>query len=344
MKSIVVPAVKAAVVTAAFAAVACTAFPMNAYAQVEPESLIKAANQEGHLTIYTAMDPDNELKLTREFNKKYPDIKIDMLRLTGSQIITRLKAESGANRMNADIIVLPDAEETDEIHDLYEKYSPPNAANFKPVEKIDTSVVWPRAVGTWALCANAMTGKTPPKAWSDLLKPEYKGSLGEVTILTGGSGWIRSQFQRVQFGEDYWKKLAAQKPRVYSSGVPMVDAMIRGEVSVGALLANQAMPKVAEGAPLVCNFATDGVPAKGQYIGIAKTTKAPNAAKLYTDWALSPDAQSFIVKNWYMFSALKGEPIPKGGEESRTWFEDRSKTDGVQKQWTHEWVRLFSSN
>lgn len=335
---------RTAAIATALLSTACIGGPSSAQtqdAEIAPASLVEAAKKEGRLSIYTVQDPESELKLTREFNRHYPFIKIDMLRLQGSQLLTRVKAEAASGRLKADLIAFSDTEESDQVAQIYADYTPPNATKYRYVEPGKN--VWPRTIGAWTLCANTMTNQTPPKSWADLGNPRYKGALGEVTILTGGSGWTRSLFQRSELGREYWQSLANNKPRLYPSGVPMTDAMIRGEVSVGALVVNQALPKIKEGAPLTCSFGPEGVPAKPQVIGITKTAASPNAAQLYLNWVLSAEGQAFIVKNWYMFSALEGAPTPEGGEKAKLWFVDREQSKRVRKEWTDDWVQMFKS-
>ena len=302
--------------------------------------LIAAAKKEGKLTVYTVQDPEGELKMVKAFNKRFPEIKVSMLRLPGGQLVTRVKAESSSNRLSADLISFSDTQESNQVAHVFAKYAPPNAADYQYLEA--DKDVWPRAIGTWVICSNTMTEKNPPKTWKDLLKPEYKGRMGEVTILTGGSGWTRSFFQREVMGIEYWQGLAANTPRLYPIGVPMTDALIRGEISVGALVSNQSLPKVAQGAPMQCFFPPEGVPAKPQVMGLTKTAGSPNAAKLYLDWMLSPEGQVFVVKEWFMFSALKGAPTPVGGENAKLWFVEREKSIRVQSAWVDEWVKIFT--
>ena len=308
--------------------------------EIAPPALVEAAKKEGRLTIYTVMDPENELKLIREFNKRFPFIKVEMLRLPGGQLVTRVKAESGAGRLGADLIAFAEPEEAEQVEDVYAAYSPPNAKDYPAAEK--GSNVWPRAIGAWCIASNTALVQDPPKSWRDLTKPEYKGRLGEVTILTGGSGWTRSMFQREVLGVEYWQALANNNPRIYPSGVPMTDALIRGEISVAAIVVNQMLPKVRDGAPAQCVFGPEGVPAKSQMIGITKTSASPNAAKLYLNWALSPEAQSFVVKEWFMFSALEGAPKPAGAEEAKLWFVDPNRSKEVRATWTNDWVKMFN--
>ena len=85
----------------------------------------------------------------------------------------------------------------------------------------------------------------------DLTKPEYgNGQIGQVIGPSGGTTWTRIMFERQVLGEDYWARQAATKPRLYPSGAPLSDALVRGEVSIAPLIYNIIYPKQRDGAPV----------------------------------------------------------------------------------------------
>ena len=53
-------------------------------------------------------------------------------------------------------------------------------------------------------------------------------------IGSGGAPFNRAMFERKVIDENYWTKQAAFKPMLFPSQAPMVDAMIRGEIWMGA--------------------------------------------------------------------------------------------------------------
>jgi len=93
--------------------------------------LIAAAKKEGKLTVYTVQDPEGELKMVKAFNKRFPEIKVSMLRLPGGQLVTRVKAESSSNRLSADLISFSDTQESNQVAHVFAKYAPPNAADYQ---------------------------------------------------------------------------------------------------------------------------------------------------------------------------------------------------------------------
>src|SRR5206468_3187925 len=66
--------------------------------------LIAAAKAEGKLVFYTANFAEVEQQVIKAFNKRFPDIKVEMVRAPGGQLITRVKTEAAAGKLIADVV------------------------------------------------------------------------------------------------------------------------------------------------------------------------------------------------------------------------------------------------
>jgi iron(III) transport system substrate-binding protein len=304
--------------------------------------MIKAAAKEGKIMLYTTLDKDNTMRAIEAFNKRFPAVQVQVLRVPGGQLVTRVQAEAAANKLAADVIAFSDLSQVEATEAIFADYAPPNAQKY-PGDGTPQKA-WPYALAAWCIGYNRELVKNPPQAWTDLTQPAYKNKVGEVTILTGGTGWTRSMFQREVLGDNYWPSLAQNQPKIYPSGVPMSDALIRGEITVAAILSNQILPRAKEGAPITCNFPKEGVPISPIPAGIVKTSKAPNAARLFLNWSLSAEGQAMTVNDWKMFSALKGAPMPEGADPKvhKVWVPDAAKSSRVREAWTKEWTQTFN--
>ena len=89
----------------ALAGIAGLAWRMPAQAQEfgSPE-LIAAAKAEGKLVLYTANFAEVEQDVIKAFNKRFPEIKVEMVRAPGGQLITRVKTEAAAGKLIVDIV------------------------------------------------------------------------------------------------------------------------------------------------------------------------------------------------------------------------------------------------
>ena len=65
------------------------------------------------------------------FNKRFPEIKVEMVRAPGGQLITRVKTEAAANKLSADVVDHSDRALMIDLVDLFQDYAPPNAADYR---------------------------------------------------------------------------------------------------------------------------------------------------------------------------------------------------------------------
>jgi iron(III) transport system substrate-binding protein len=332
-----------AVVLAALAA-ACTAAPAIAQSQFGSNELIEAAKKEGTLTYYTANFTEVEQETIKAFNKRFPTIKIELVRAPGGQLITRVKTEAAAGKLAADVVDHSDRALMSEITDLFQDYTPPNAADYIP-DVLISPKLWPRVTLVWSIAYNSALVKKPPKTWMDLTKPEYGNKqIGQVFVLSGGTTWTRAMFERQVLGEDYWKKQAATNPVLYPSGAPASDALVRGEVSIAPLLYNAVYPKKKDGAPIEIFFPPEGAPVNPYASGIPKTATHPNAARLFLNWCLSEEGQTFMIKEQGNLTSLKKAPVyPEGFDPNvvKVWVPNFKQYVELHKSWAEEWNKTY---
>ncbi|HZP76657.1 MAG TPA: extracellular solute-binding protein [Pseudolabrys sp.] len=310
-----------------------------------PPELIEAAKKEGKLVYYTANFAEVEQQVIKAFNKRFPEIKVEMVRAPGGQLITRVKTEAAAGKLAADVVDHSDRALMLPLVDLFQDYAPPNAADYRPDAMISPKL-WPRATLVWSIAYNTELVKNPPKTWMDLTKPEYGNKqIGQVFAASGGTTWTRIMFERQVLGEDYWKKQAATNPVLYPSGAPTSDSLVRGEVSIAPLLYNAIYPKQKEGAPIKIFFAPEGAPVNPYATGIPKTAAHPNAAKLFLNWCLSEEGQTFMIKELGNLTSLKTAPVyPEGFDPKvvKVWLPNFDQYVKLHAQWVEEWNKTYN--
>src|SRR5512146_502139 len=148
------------------AGVAIAALTAPALAQQEfgsPE-LIAAAKAEGKLVYYTANFAEVEQQVIKAFNKRFPEIKIEMVRAPGGQLITRVKTEAAAGKLIADVVDHSDRALMQPLAGMFQDYAPPNAADYNPDAQVAPQL-WPRVTLVWSIAYNTELVKNPPKTW-----------------------------------------------------------------------------------------------------------------------------------------------------------------------------------
>ncbi len=305
--------------------------------------LIAAAKAEGKLVLYTANFAEVEQDVIKEFNKRFPEIKIEMVRAPGGQLITRVRTEAAAGKLIADIVDHSDRALMLPLADLFQDYAPPNAADYDPASLVSPKF-WPRITPVWSIAYNTELVKDPPKTWMDLTKPQYDKLTGQVFAQSGGTTWTRVMFERQVLGEDYWAKQASTHPILYPSGAPMSDALVRGEIAMGPLLYNAVYPKQKDGAPIKIIFPPEGVPANPYASGIPKTAAHPNAARLFLNWCMSKEGQTFMIKEQGNLTSLKVAPVyPEGFDPKvvKVWYPNFDQYVKLHGDWVADWDKIY---
>src|SRR2546421_2792137 len=172
----------------ALAVASVIAMPASAQDFGSPE-LIAAAKKEGKLVYYTANFAEVEQEVIKAFNKRFPEIKVEMVRAPGGQLITRVKTEAAAGKLTADVVDYSDRALMIDLVGLFQDYAPPNAADYLP-DVLISPKLWPRVTLAWSIAYNSALVKNPPKSWIDLTKPEYGNrQIGEVIAPSAGTTW-----------------------------------------------------------------------------------------------------------------------------------------------------------
>jgi len=309
-----------------------------------PAALVDAAKKEGKMVLYTATFTEVMLETIQGFNKRFPFVRIELVRAPGGQLITRVQTEAAAGKLTADVVDHSDRGLMQPLENLFADYAPPNAADYLTSVLVSPKL-WPTTTAGWCIAYHTELVKNPPKNWMDLTKAEYgNGQIGQVVGPSGGTTWTRIMFERKVLGEDYWEKQAATKPRLFPSGAPLSDALVRGEVSIAPLVHNIAFQKKRDGAPIEIFFPPEGVPVTPYAAGITKTAANPNAAKLFLDWFLSEEGQTYEIKNHGNLTSLKNPPANPAGFDpvkNKIWVPEFKPFQELYKPWQADWNKVY---
>ena len=318
--------------------------PVRAATPFQPAaSLLDAALKEGEMVLYTAAFPEVMQDTIALFNMRFK-IQVKMVRASGGQLITRVKSEAASNKLEADVLDHSDRAQTRAIENIFADYAPPNAADYLP-ETLVSPKLWPTITPGWCIAWNSELVKNPPKTWMDLCKPEYAGGkIGQVIGPSGGTTWTRIMFERQVLGEDYWAKQAATKPKLYPSGAPLSDAVVRGEILIAPLIFNIVYPKKKDGAPIDAIYPPEGVPIAPYGSGIIKAAKHPAAAQLWMDWNLSQEGQLSSIRDQGNMTALKNPPMAPPGfdpAKDKLWIPNFAQFESLNAAWLEDWNKTY---
>src|SRR5918999_11177 len=327
-------------------ALAQTAEPMTiselaTYAGKDREALLYAgAKNEGKLTWYTSLAGDSYKAIVKAFESKYPGVKIESYRVSGSDINTRMFEESKAKRYIADTV------ETTEgnlmfLRDafLLRPYHSPHFAAYTEEAKEKGE----RGLYFWAIARESYIGfaynkkllskGAVPKNFDGLLHPELKGRMG-VSVSDPIYKMIGAMLKTK--GQEFVKKLKVQEIALHTIIPPaLLDLIALGEVLASpGIFRNHVLVAVEKGAPVEW-LPLDLVPTNVGGAAIAAQPPHPHAALLLADYLLGPEGQALLAKYHYG-SATKDLGFkrwrPDHGISTETYEKDLERWEKILKE------------
>lgn len=261
------------------------------YHGADRQAVLEAgARREGAMLVYatnTQADP-----LYAAFAKKYPFIKVEAYRDDAPTVTRRMIEEYGAGTYNVDTIDLS----TGALRQMMQAalllaYDSPELAKFRP-DAVEPGRHWAIDYESY-LSLGYNTGliaaADAPTTLDDLLDPKWQGKMavpGTSTLPNWIGALVRDR------GEDFVRRLAAQKIRVYEvSARAVANLVISGEVPLSpALFNSHVAASRANGAPIAW-WPLGGVYSTTGGMALAAKPPHPYAAMLYIDFLLSREGQ-----------------------------------------------------
>jgi iron(III) transport system substrate-binding protein len=267
---------------------------------LSPAALQQAAAKEGSLTWYTTFADDDIAPFLKEFNKTYPKIKVNPLRLSADKIPARVITEQRGGKYNADVV----SGDSPQLAQLLQAgalapYTPKDLAplpsgldlpnGYEGVVYVVTTVVAynPTVVQQKHLPA--------PSTWDDLTKPQWKG---QFSIDPGAVNWYDSLVRSM--GHDkalaLLKKLGNNTPRFVESHTQALTQVQAGEPAGAATAYGYKAASEKKKTPKQLEFVNDNpLPSSLNLVDLVKNAPHPAAARLFIDWIVSKAGQQAVV-------------------------------------------------
>jgi iron(III) transport system substrate-binding protein len=264
------------------------------------QALLDAAKAEGTVTVYCTQDQDIATATANAFQKAVPGISVRVLRLASTQLNSRLVAEVQSGVNEDDVFCSPDLSVYTDHPDWWIPLTPDiiPAISKLPQRAVNSQyILLAQGVVLLAYNTSLVPEGTAPKTWEDVLKPEYKGKglLVDPRNSTTYISWL--DYMDKKYGDDFVKKLRDQNFQIVSAGSPAVQEVAAGGADFAfPVTRSHIIPVIAKKAPVdaVAPWENDpSIEATGSEQGFGLYAKAqhPNAAKVYLNWLLTPEAQ-----------------------------------------------------
>jgi iron(III) transport system substrate-binding protein len=255
-----------------------------------PPALVKAAQKEGGITLYSSSDVAQSKALLAAFKKKY-GIPGTFLRLPTTPLLQRFATELDGHADQADVLSvsspIPYRDHPEWFAPLDAK-AVPNLAGWPSKWVSGNTMVWSTDLISVAYNTSQVPKGQVPKTWQDLLNPKWKGKvvLDDPRSADNYMAWLNT-LERIA-GADFIRKIPGIDFKLTSSGANGAQM-----VAAGAYAMNwptfQAFSNtlIKKGAPIAVIGLTDPTLVSARQIGIVSKAPHPNAARLFLSWVLS---------------------------------------------------------
>jgi iron(III) transport system substrate-binding protein len=280
--------------------------PLQARAAAPPPepvtpALIAAAQAEGKIVFYTAIDIVVATQIAKSFEAAYPGVTVQVERNGGERIAQRIAQERASNIFAVDVLDSSDTAQFITWKHLgwLTPFVPAEVAAKWPPEQRDAEGYFANERFTLmpiAYNSRLVKPEEAPRSFADLPDPKWTGKI--VKAHPGYSGTIMtSTFQMVrELGWGYFEKLAQQSVMQVQSSADPPKKLALGERAVMADGNEYNLFQLKEkGEPVEIVYPTEGTPLIVGPSGVMKDAPNPNAARLLQSFMFSTETQQLMV-------------------------------------------------
>ena len=272
----------------------------QSFAQERPDArLIQGAEKEGKLVWWTTTNIDLSQRILERFEKKYPSVKTELFRAGRGPLLNKILAEALAGRQGRHA--------WDVLSGSGEMYSPLMERRLVIPYRSPESKAYDGSMigrdGEWiayhtnsyvlGMNTRMVKSEQAPRSYEALLDAKWKD--GKISldsdaypILIGLShAWGKEK------AVNYLRRLAAQNPVVKRGNDERVQLTAAGEYPLVMAYASGITRVAQKGAPMEW-LALDPVVVQVNPLQVAARAPHPNAARLFTDFALSREGQEMV--------------------------------------------------
>ncbi|HUR70354.1 MAG TPA: extracellular solute-binding protein [Candidatus Limnocylindrales bacterium] len=270
-------------------------------AKLSPEArqkaLVDGARAEKEVTFYTSLQPPQVEPFARVFQKRYPFVKVNGVRISGSKAVVRIQSEMNAGKSLVDVINVS-GEEAAALKKVgaLDPYLSPQREFYPPSAKDKDGYLTAMSFLTMVLGYNTNLVKRAdvPKSYDDLLQPRWKGQMFLDNEAYDWFAVLLKHFGREK-GLQYMRALAKQDLAMMRGRTAQAQLLVAGERAIGIVQSgNTMLDYKAKGAPVDMSI-LDPYLALSNSIMLAKHALHPYAAALLIDWSLSEEGQSVVT-------------------------------------------------
>ncbi len=283
--------------------------------------LVTAAKEEGTLVVYGSCEEDYLAAACENFEKLY-GIKVQYQRLSTGEVQSKIEEEAGNPSGDVWFGGTTDPYNVAAGEGLLEPYEAENASHLISDTYRDADGQWYGIYkGILGFMVNQdeldRMGIEAPKDWADLLDPKYKDLIWLSNYNTAGTAKLVVNTMVQKFGHDEGIKYLVDLDKniqVYTkSGSGPSKNVGTGECVIGIGFLHDGITQIEDNGygNISLIIPSSGTSFEIGATAIFKGCKHPNAAKLWIEYALSPDCVELAAQNGsYQFLVIDNAEQP----------------------------------
>jgi iron(III) transport system substrate-binding protein len=235
------------------------------------------------------------------FNKRYPDIKVQLERSGAERILQRITQEYGSNIHAADFV---ESSDMGTFVDWTKKgwlaaYVPVDVAQSWPAEERDPDGRFASLRASLSVLAYNTRQVKPedaPKSFADLLAPRWRMRLVKAHPSYSGSILTSTYATQRVLGWEYFERLAKQRVMQVQSAADPPKKVAQGERSIEVDGSEYVVLNLQDaGDPILPIYATEGTPILSGQAAVMEAAPHPNAARLFASYVFSIEGQQLMA-------------------------------------------------
>ena len=281
--------------------------------------LIDAAKKEGgKVVIYGSLETPVVEGVMQAFRKK-TGLNAEYWRASAMSVMNRAMTEYRAGSPLFDVVL----NNSDPLvimaqEGMIAKYDSPTASKY-PKEQIDARFGPITRYGIVGVVYHKglVKPEDAPKSIEDLVNPKYKGKLvmADPTLHVTTIQWLSSlpKIMAKEKTEKFIRDLAAMKPTLVESMLPVSERVATGEIPIGLTFVKFAYSAAQGGAPL--DYARiDKMLGDAHFVVLSNKAPRPSAGKAFVDFYLDDETMKILAQSGE-FVNRKGIYPPLPGAE-----------------------------
>lgn len=272
-------------------------------------NLLAAAKREGRVVWYTVAGESQQL--AQEFEKKYPFVKVEVVRATVYPLLNRILNEAAAGNYLFDVV----RHATFTIglliqRGLVQVYESPERSGYGAGWK-DKQGYWTSTDDNYFVIGyntKQVASSEAPRDWDDLLAPKWRGKIGMDPDNHLFYGALEQSWGKEK-ALGYFRRLAQQQIQFRKGNTLLSQLIVAGEYPLGFVYAHRVEFLKSQRAPMEWVSTMNPIVATGGPLALAAKARNPNAGRLLIDFLLSREGQLHLRKFYRIPSRADLDPI-----------------------------------